>query len=200
MNKSHIPSIVAIKTQEKEIELLLSQFENVNTSYINNLSQGFRDNASTDLATMADLNDRIIVLLSSARQEISAIYPKGIANQSALNLNMEKVLLLDRKLKMNERKLQIMMNKEMALDGSYESSTLQLYSYKYHYLFYFIVAAIIGWLLYRVFSKNNSELIETLILISGLFLLFHHFFLDTFISFGQDATSSIENNIKNLNL
>lgn len=97
--KSHIPSIVNIKTQEKEIELLLAQYKIVNASYINNLNQGFRDKAAQDLTTLTNLNNRIISLLSSVRQEISTIYPKGISNQSAVTLNIQKVKALDSILK-----------------------------------------------------------------------------------------------------
>ena len=181
--KTHIPSIVTIKTQEKEIELLLIQYKTVNASYINNLNQGFRDKSAQDLSTMADLNDRITSLLSSVREEISSIYPKGISNQSAVTLNVQKVKDLDTKLKKNEKELQIMMAHEMALDGQYDSSGIQLYSYKYHYMFYFIVAGIIGWLLFRVFSTTNSDdKVETVILVCAIIILFYHFLFKHLLS------------------
>jgi hypothetical protein len=200
-NKSHIPSIVNIKTQEKEIELLLVQYKTINDSYINNLNQGFRDKASQDLTTMADLNDRITSLLSSIRQEISTIYPKGISNQSAVTLNVQKVKALDSKLKKNEKELQIMMAKEMALDGQYESSTLDVYSYKYHYMFYFIVAVIIAWLLYRVFSTNVSDdKIETVILVCAIIVLFYHFLLKHILDSLDSSGKYMKEKIKGLNL
>lgn len=199
--KSHIPSIVNIKTQEKEIELLLAQYKTVNASYINNLNQGFRDKAAQDLTTMADLNDRITSLLSSIRQEISTIYPKGISNQSAVTLNVQKVKALDSKLKKNEKELQIMMAKEMALDGQYESSTLQVYSYKYHYMFYFIVAVIIAWLLYRVFSTNVSDdKVETVILVCAVIVLFYHFLLKHILDSLDSSGKYMKEKIKGLNL
>lgn len=200
-NKSHIPSIVNIKTQEKEIELLLAQYKTVNASYINNLNQGFRNNAAQDLTTMADLNDRITSLLSSVRQEISTIYPKGISNQSAVTLNVQKVKALDSNLKKNERELQIMMANEMALDGQYDSSTLQVYSYKYHYIFYFIVAVIIFWLLYRVFSTNVSDdKIETVILVCAIIIIFYHFLLKHVLNSLDSAGTYFSGQIKSLNI
>ena len=200
-NKSHIPSIVNIKTQEKEIEILLAQYKTVNASYINNLNQGFRDKAAQDLTTMADLNDRITSLLSSIRQEISTIYPKGISIQSSVTLNVQKVKALDAKLKKNEKELQIMMANEMALDGQYESSTLDVYSYKYHYMFYFIVALIIAWLLYRVFSTNVSDdKIETVILVSAIIVLFYHFLLKHVLASLDSAGSYVSGQFKSLNL
>lgn len=200
-NKSHIPSIVNIKTQEKEIEILLAQYKTVNASYINNLNQGFRDKAAQDLTTMADLNDRITSLLSSIRQEISTIYPKGISNQSSVTLNVQKVKALDAKLKKNEKELQIMMAKEMALDGQYESSTLDVYSYKYHYMFYFIVALIIAWLLYRVFSTNVSDdKVETVILVCAIIVLFYHFLLKHVLASLDSAGSYVSGQFKSLNL
>ena len=138
---------------------------------------------------MSDINDRIISLLSSVRQEISTIYPKGIANQSAVTLNLQKVQLLDAKLKKNEKELQNMMAKELVLDGQYDSSNIQVYSYKYHYMFYFIVAIIIAWLLYRVFSTNESDTIETVILVTGIIVIFYHFIFSHLVS----ILDSIEN-------
>ena len=199
--KTHIPSIVNIKTQEKEIELLLSQYKTVNASYINNLNQGFRDKATQDLNTLADLNDRIFSLLSSVREEISTIYPKGISNQSAVTLNVQKVNALDAKLKKNEKELQNMMEKEMALDGEYESSTLQVYSYKYHYMFYFIVALIIAWLLYRAFSTNISDdKVETVILVCAVIVLFYHFLLKYLLDSLDSSGKYMKEKIKGLNL
>ena len=199
--KSHIPSIVNIKTQEKEIEILLTQYKTVNASYINNLNQGFRDKATQDLTTMADLNDRITSLLSSIRQEISTIYPKGISNQSAVTLNIQKVKALDAKLKKNEKELQIMMAQEMALDGQYDSSTLDVYSYKYHYMFYFIVAGIIAWLLYRVFSTNVSDdKVETVILVCAIIVLFYHFLLKHILDTLDSSGKYMKEKIKGLNL
>ena len=199
--KSHIPSIVNIKTQEKEIEILLAQYKTVNASYINNLNQRFRDKAAQDLTTMADLNDRITSLLSSIRQEISTIYPKGISNQSAVTLNVQKVKALDSKLKKNEKELQIMMAKEMALDGQYESSTLDVYSYQYHYMFYFIVALIIAWLLFRVFSTNVSDdKVETVILVCAIIVLFYHFLLKHILDSLDSSGKYMKEKIKSLNL
>jgi len=201
MNKSHIPSIVNIKTQEKEIEILLAQYKTVNASYINNLNQGFRDKANQNLTTMADLNDRITSLLTSIRQEISTIYPKGISNQSAVTLNVQKVKALDAKLKKNEKELQIMMAQEMALDGQYDSSTLDVYSYKYHYMFYFIVAAIIAWLLYRVFSTNVSDdKVEMVILVCAIIVLFYHFLLKHILDSLDSSGKYMKEKIKGLNL
>ena len=198
--KSHNSSIVNIKTHEKEIELLLAQYKIVNASYINNLSKGFSDKASQELATMDVLNKRISSLLSSARQEISTIYPKGIVNQSAVTLNVPKVRALDAKLKKNQKELQAMMAKEMALDGQYDSSTLQVYSYKYHYMFYFIVAVIISWLLYRVFSTNDSETVDTVILVSAIILIFYHFGVKQVLSSLETAGNYVNGQIKSLNL
>ena len=199
--KTHIPSIVNIKTQEKEIELLLAQYKTVNASYINNLNQGFRDKATQDLNTLTDLNDRIFSLLSSVREEISTIYPKGISNQSAVTLNVQKVNALDAKLKKNEKELQNMMEKEMALDGEYESSTLQVYSYKYHYMFYFIVAVIIAWLLYRAFSTNISDdKVETVILVCAVIVLFYHFLLKYLLDSLDSSGKYMKEKIKSLNL
>ena len=201
MKKLHNSSIVNIKTHEKEIELLLAQYKIVNASYINNLSKGFSDKASQELATMDVLNKRIISLLSSARQEISTIYPKGIANQSAVTLNVQKVRALDAKLKKNEKELQAMMAKEMALDGQYDSSTLQVYSYKYHYMFYFIVAVIISWLLYRVFSTNISDdKVDTVILVSAIIVLVYHFGVKHVIGSLETAGNYVNGQIKSLNL
>jgi hypothetical protein len=93
------------------------------------------------------------------------------------------------------------MAKEMALDGEYESSTLQVYSYKYHYMFYFIVAVIIAWLLYRVFSTNISDdKVETVILVCAVIVLFYHFLLKYLLDSLDSSGKFMKEKIKGLNL
>ena len=174
--KSHVPSIVTIKAQEKEIELLLAQYKLANDAYINSLNQGLTNNASVYLDIMSGLNDAIKVLLLTVRIEIYNIYPKGIANQSAVTLNVTKLKELEAILAYNEKKLQIMMEEELALNGKYSSSTIDVQSYRYHYIFYIIVAVILSWLLFRVFSTNDpDDKLESLFLIMAIIIIFYQF-------------------------
>lgn len=94
-----------------------------------------------------------------------------------------------------------MIENEINLDGQYDSSTLQVYSYKYHYMFYFIVAVIISWLLYRVFSTNVSDdKVETVILVCAIIVLFYNLLLKYVLDSLDSSGKYINEKIKNLNL
>jgi hypothetical protein len=185
--KSHIPSIVTIKAQEKEIEMILAQYKLANDAFINDLNLGFSDNASVYLNIMSDLNDTANSLLLTVRDEIFTIYPKGILNQSSVTLNVPRI---------NEKRLKIMIEEELALTGKYNASNVEIINNRYRYIFYIIVAIIISWFLYRVFSTNDpDDKIESLILITALIIIFYQFIFKGLIKLLKSIGHFIESQI-----
>jgi len=172
--EKHNPTIVKMKRLEKEVELLLAEYQDKNNDYIRNLTNGLNSQASTDAAVLEALNKQITILLSTINSEIESIYPKGIKNQSLVQLNNKTIQILTDKLKKDEIKLEKMAQERNDLDGSYANTTIQLKSNKYHYMFYFLLIAIIIVLVYKVISSNDSNIAETIILVLTIILLFYH--------------------------
>jgi hypothetical protein len=194
--KSHIPSIVTIKAQEKEIEMILAQYKLANDAFINDLNLGFSDNASVYLNIMSDLNDTANSLLLTVRDEIFTIYPKGILNQSSVTLNVPKLKELEAQVRINEKRLKIMIEEELALTGKYNASNVEIINNRYRYIFYIIVAIIISWFLYRVFSTNDpDDKIESLILITALIIIFYQFIFKGLIKLLKSIGHFIESQI-----
>jgi F0F1-type ATP synthase membrane subunit b/b' len=68
-------------------------------------------------------------------------------------------------------------------------------------MFYFIVAVIIAWLLYRAFSTNVSDdKIETVILVCAIIILIYHFLLKHILDSLDSASNYVKGGIKSLNL
>jgi hypothetical protein len=70
------------------------------------------------------------------------------------------------------------------LDGKFETGQTQIISEYYHYTFYFILAVIVGFTIFKVVNTTESNLSETIILITGMVVLIYHlrFFFMKFIA------------------
>ena len=68
-------------------------------------------------------------------------------------------------------------------------------------MFYFIVAVIICWLLYRAFSTNVSDdNVDTVILVCAVIVLFYHFGFKYVLDLLETAGNYINEQLKSLNL
>ena len=197
-DEKHNPTIVKMKRLEKEVELLLAEYQDKNNDYIRNLTNGLYSQASTDAAVLEALNKQISILLSNINSEIESIYPKGIKNQSLVQLNNKTIQTLTDKLKKDEIKLEKMAQERNDLDGSYANTTIQLKSNKYHYMFYFLLIAIIIVLVYKVLSSNDSNIAETIILVLTIILLFYHTvwdFIKTIVGYVDKGAQKVVNDL-----
>lgn len=197
-DEKHNPTIVKMKRLEKEVELLLAEYQDKNNDYIRNLTNGLYSQASTDAGVLEALNKQISILLSTINSEIASIYPKGIKNQSLVQLNNKTIQTLTDKLKKDEIKLEKMAQERNDLDGSYANTTIQLKSNKYHYMFYFLLIAIIIVLVYKVLSSNDSNIAETIILVLTIILLFYHTvwdFIKTIVGYVDKGAQKVVNDL-----
>jgi len=197
-NEKHNPTIVKIKRLEKEVELLLAEYQDTNNDYIRNLTNGMNSQASIDVAVLEALNKQITSLLSTINSEIMNIYPKGIKNQNLVKLNNKTIQTLTDQLKKDESKLEKMAQDRNDLDGNYANTTIQLKSNKYHYMFYFLLIAIIIIMVYKVISSNDSNIIETIILILGIILLFYHIvwdFIKKIVDYVDNGAKKVVNDL-----
>ena len=195
-----IPSIVKIKSLEKEVDLLLSEYQDTNNNYISNLTNGFKDKASTDAKILEELNRQITNLLSTITNEIKAVYPKGIQKQQLVHLNNKTIKKLTSKLKDDEIKLEKMIQKTNDLDGKYGSSTINLNSNKYHYMFYFGIFVINVIIIYKVFLSTDTNIAETIILILIVLLFFYHVAWGPINNLFENISMFLENKFRELHL
>ena len=197
-NEKDNPTIVKLKRLEKEVELLLVEYQDTNNDYISNLTNGLNDKSRTNAAVLESLNKQIKTLLSTINSEINSIYPKGINNQNLVKLNNKTIKKLSEQLKKDEIKLEKMLQDTNDLDGSYANTTIQLKSNKYHYMFHFLLIAIIIIMVYKVISSSDSNIAETIILLLIIILLFYHTFWDfikRIFGFLDSGAKKVVNNI-----
>lgn len=174
-----LPSIVSVKTMEKEVDLLLAQYKIVHANYLRDVQNGDKINSTKNLFLMNELNNLILMFFSKIETDLNIINQKT-KTYSKQTKEFNKILI---KLRKNEKNLDEMTTGK-DLDGKFETGQTQTISEYYHYTFYFILAVIVGFTIFKVVNTTESNLSETIILITGMVVLIYHlrFFFMNFIA------------------
>lgn len=182
-------SLVEIKSLEKEVQLLLTQYESVekqiNTDIENKVSFS---SIQKNVQLAKEINDKLLTLLSIIKNKINIIYPKGITNQNVVRMNNPNLNKIANKLNKDQSKLQQLINEYNSLDGKNNVLTLQLNSFYYEYLFYFVIVIIL--LIYTFKFYGQYEIVDMVIVICGIVLLLYHF-IGNFIQYSMDGIKYI---------
>ena len=199
-NKS---SVVEIKSLEKELQMLLAQYNDEQTNYLQVESSGQKNNQSSSNNLM-DINNKIKDLLSRIQTKTSEMYPYGITNQSSVLMNNANLNKIASKLKVDGKKLQSSIDEYNSLEGENSVLKLQMNSHYYEYMFYIISGIIIGIYVLKVYTIPSENLsiysIENVLLIIAIILLIYHSYnyLFNITSRIVDYTVEKTNNLYNL--
>ena len=149
------PSIVEIKSLEKEVQMLLAQYNDTQANYIAQAQKGFSQTTNASLALMKEINNKIISLLSIIKYKISIIYPKGISNQNVVSMNNKNLIDISNKLHAEKKEIQKSIDEYNSLDAENKNLTLQAKSNYYIYMFYLIISIIFG--IYIIIHKGHLK-------------------------------------------
>ena len=187
-NKTKITSIVEIKTLEKEVQLMMVQYEHLHLQSMNAIHAGQKPSQHT-LQLLKDTNDNIISLLAKIKNKIDILYPKGITNQHLVTSNNKNLIDTSDKLHAKQSELNRLMGEHSSLDGENIDLTLQLTSTYYEYVFYLIIMIIIGIYVFKIYSSDSgNDIVDIIILIAAIVLLLFHF-MGYFVNY---VTNSIQ--------
>ena len=176
------PSIVEIKTLEKELHLLLAQQE-----------QGSIEQppSPSALISMQEANAKIIGLISTIQNKIAIVYPKGITNQNVVRSNNANLVDIVNKLHKEQKKIQQLLNKNHSLDGKNSNLTLQLNSSYYEYTFYLILTIVFGIYIFKIYGAfSGYDSVDTIILICAILLLVYNF-IGPVMSYGKEGIQHV---------
>jgi hypothetical protein len=182
-NINNNPSIVEIKSLEKELELMLAQYKNVHQQSMTNLPP-----TQSTLQLLTDTNNKILTLLSTIKSKTDILYPKGITNQHAVTFNNKHLIDITNKLHADQSELQRSIHSHNSLDGENNSLTLQLNSNYIQYIFYLIIAIVIAVYSFKLFGE--SDIVDMIILILAILLVVYHF-MGSFIKYGKSGLHTI---------
>jgi hypothetical protein len=195
---NEIPSIVEIKSLEKELKMLLAQYNDTQTNYIAQAQKGFSQTSTSTLKLMKELNNKIISLLSIIKYKTSLIYPKGITNQTAVSINNTNLVELSNKLRGEQKEIQKTINEYNNLDGENNNLSLQAKSGYYTYMFYMIISIIFGVYIIKIYSMDSGyDTIDMIMLILAILLLVYHFIGPT-INYGTNSIQYIIRSITSM--
>jgi hypothetical protein len=161
---------IEILNQNKELELLLTQYISTNQSYLNNLNANNADGAQSDLNLLNNLNTMILALIVQSTGNVYGNYQSGIDRQTEIQNNNIIMQQLTDSLNKERVKIKKMLETANKLDGSKEFTKLNVNSYKYHYLYFFLSAAILLFLIFKAFMTKEEGPIDTVIIVSAILL------------------------------
>lgn len=165
--KSNLPTIVKLKTVEKEINFLLAVYKSAHKDYIKNLRQGETDDAKDDLDKMNEINKKLTTLFGSLQTITSKVYPKGIKNQEMVTAGSVDLSQIDSQLGDYYTKIAKVQSELKDIEGKHSSTSKETSSARLQYYIFTIIA--IWWfmafvLLYYFRNSTLSGPIETCIL------------------------------------
>jgi hypothetical protein len=180
------PSIIEIKTLEKELHLLLQgqQSSGQPLSPLSPLSP-------STLLSMKENNDKIIALIATIKNKIAIVYPKGITNQNVVRSNNANLVDIVNNLEAEQKELDRLIEEHNSLDGVNTHSNLQLNSSYYEYTFYLIITILFGIYIFKIYGAfSGYESVDMIMLISVVILLLYHF-LHPVLIYGIEGIQSI---------
>jgi hypothetical protein len=166
----YYPKILKLGEIESGINLLLNSYKTVQNDYIQNVKSGKTEKAAQDLNTLNIINDKLIVYSNLIKDTMDEVYPLGIENQHTIQRQNPQLRRLARKLNKERDIFNNLQKKNDNLNGEKHNIELENRSQYIKYIFMIILLIIVGSLTIRSYIVPNTNSIETIILISALFL------------------------------
>jgi len=178
-NNNNTTSLVEIKTLEKEVDMLIAQYNQMHAQVIVDVQKGTSDvqaNLNLNIKLMKVINDKILTLLSLIKNKTTSLYPEGIHNHHVIRMNNKHLRDISKKLAAQQYEVSHFVKDNDTLDGKNKSLTLQLVSNYYHYLFYFIILLLLFLYAFNMYGiLANYDSVDIIILICASLLLVYHF-------------------------
>tara|TARA_Y100000389_G_scaffold201080_1_gene242950 strand:- start:7528 stop:8163 length:636 start_codon:yes stop_codon:yes gene_type:complete len=130
---NNFPTIVKLKTIEKEIKLKLDDYRNSQKDYISALQNGSTDNAEDNLEKINALNSELVRLFRAAKILMSKVYPKGMQNQKIVSEGSSDLMALDNKLQKYNTKIAKVQKELNDIAAKRENTSLEAHSLKIQY-------------------------------------------------------------------
>ena len=131
--QNNFPTIVELKTIEKEIKLKLDDYRSSQKDYISALQNGSTDNAEDNLEKINALNSELVRLFREAKILMGKVYPKGMQNQKIVSEGSSELMALDNKLQKYNTKIAKVQKELKHIAAKRENTSLEAHSLKIQY-------------------------------------------------------------------
>ena len=174
INNEQYPTLVEVKTEELGINMLVDVYNQIQTDYIKNINGGFRNEAKNNLNQMNEINMKLLRALDTVKSTMRNAYEKGIDNQQLVTINNPQLIEITNKLYKDETEIKNALDELQNAEADNVSSSRQRKSNLYKYVAMMVVSVITVGLTIRAFSSNESNTIETVILVLAIALVIYH--------------------------
>ena len=166
--------LLKIKLEELGITTLLNTYHDIQEDYIRNTNSGFRQQAQVDLGKMSEVNSKLKSLLQKTKQNLSDSYKQGIRDQQQVITNNPELVALSQRLNEDEKEIIEARNNFKNIDSEEANSALSRRSNYYKYMVMLILTIVSVSLTIRAFSSEDTNAIETVILMLAIGLIAYH--------------------------
>tara|TARA_Y100000768_G_C23988129_1_gene690281 strand:- start:2631 stop:3188 length:558 start_codon:yes stop_codon:yes gene_type:complete len=164
------PKILKLGEIESGINLLLNSYKTIQKDYIQSVKSGDTKKSAVYLKSLNIINNNLISYSNLIKDTMDEVYPLGIENQNIIQHKNPQLRRLATKLNKERDIFNNLQKKNDKLNGEKQSVELEYRSEYIKYIFMIILLIIVGALTIRSYMVPNSNSIETIILISALFL------------------------------
>lgn len=174
------PTIVTIKTEQAALKVLLTQYANTYTRYINEKKNQATDNINSSNSSIKSTLDTqkaaILTKLNGILTLIKQVYPKGNKIKSEIDRNASYLFTTITELKntVENDYFNKLMSEIEKLEGNYEESQITVKSNFYNYLLYVVLVIIIFGSLIYIYSSSESGRLEMVILGLGICIFIYY--------------------------
>jgi hypothetical protein len=179
------PSIVELKTKEKEILQLISDYkaehdaikqqydsgicqDNPNANCGSNLTKSYKGL----MTNLQNKNSVIIGKLNELKDMMAEVYPRGMENDSLVEItDKEQLVELSAQLNMENDKMTNLINELNTYDGENDVLVLNQQSHFMQYLVFMGLCIFLIYLTIKAYSTNSISNIENLILLVVIVLV-----------------------------
>ena len=167
------PSIVELKTKEKEILQLISDYKAEHDTLTKQMQQNPSDSSNKKMVSdLQNKNNVIVSKLNMLKDMMAEVYPRGIVNDSLVEItDKEQLVELSAQLNIENDKMTNLINELNTYDGENEVLVLNQQSHFMQYLVFMGLCIFLIYLTIKAYSTNSVSNIENLILLVVIVLV-----------------------------
>lgn len=163
---SKYPTIMNLKSVEKEIETLIKAYDQGHITYLRSLKHKHHKKAKSTLSSLKKVNNLLLTYVKKGQSLLKKAISEGSLMQHQVAYSMPKlkrIAITAKKQNMIIRRLNDEMSK---VDGELDNSSLEYNANNLQYIFIFLATIIIIIITIKSYVSDKSSILDNIILIT----------------------------------
>lgn len=174
------PTIMNLKTIEKQITSLIKGYEKGHLTYLRNIKNKNYTEAKNNLDELNQINNLLITFVTTAQSTLKQAVNEGSLMQKEVSEAMPKLKNTFKQARRQNVIIDRLNNQLMNIDGEYDSSSLERNSNIVQYNVLFIGAIIVILITIKTYISQESNLIENIILAVIIIIIIYYIYKKIF--------------------